>query len=219
MKEKAIEDIEVKSDTGSISERILARERVEDRTVSVEPPSKKPKIDHSATKKYPVSDCSPIKKSQSSENQDPVLVFRTSAVEMKSENVSTTHRCLSCAKFQYSFACQPCGHLCLCDTCCNDFVKKQCPMCTSIVMWVQQIVTPCPLEWKLILIHRRRNLQNFLQLYVPIEEGTLRLVYQTCSGTGSGRITRHTSTGNIVVGNQENGMNWKLDKNTWHHVC
>lgn len=52
------------------------------------------------------------------------------------------HSCVICSKKTYSYACQPCGHLCLCDYCCVNVVKKKCPLCCKQVMWMQEIILP-----------------------------------------------------------------------------
>lgn len=79
-----------------------------------------------------------------------LLVFSsdTSApVEIEdTESEPPLHCCLTCKKKVYTHACQPCGHMCLCESCGSHFVNKKCPVCSKTTMWVQRIFLSHPLK-------------------------------------------------------------------------
>lgn len=61
-----------------------------------------------------------------------------------------------CKVSTYAFACQPCGHLCLCNPCSKEIVQKSCPMCGKKVMQVQEIFPATPFDpgLKMEILHQ-----------------------------------------------------------------
>lgn len=70
-----------------------------------------------------------------------ILVFDSLQSKLDTKcNDGMCHACVICKTNMYSFACQPCGHLCLCDNCYTDIIQKDCPMCSKKVLWIQKII-------------------------------------------------------------------------------
>lgn len=68
--------------------------------------------------------------------------------QISSVDIVSPHTCVKCEIFTYAFACQPCGHLCLCRSCSKEMVKKNCPMCAKKVLYVQEIFPATPFEFE-----------------------------------------------------------------------
>lgn len=95
-----------------------------------------------------LKETSPVDASQ---KRKLLLVFSSDSTKVQvQEPASTTatkiHNCVICKKQVYAYACQPCGHLCLCETCCSEYVNKKCPVCSKNTLWVQRIFLPHPLK-------------------------------------------------------------------------
>lgn len=101
---------------------------------------------NSVNTKVEFTELSPSIKSNDSLSSAKELIFDVSLSEkLKCKITNDTnirHSCVICSKKTYSYACQPCGHLCLCDNCCVNVVKKKCPLCCKQVIWMQEIILP-----------------------------------------------------------------------------